>query len=265
AFAGWSGDATGTANPLDVILDRDKSITATFVIDPLSAPALESIADVPGDEGGFVDLRWRASKFETLPPVDLHFVAHYWLWRERDHAWQFVAAVPARGLQHYVYTATTANDSTDSGIAFTAFKVQARNSDDTITYESAPDSGYSVDNLAPAAPASVSVKQVDGLNTLRWLPSRAPDLARYLIHRGASADFVATDGNRIGGTVETSFTDAKSGPAFYRVVAVDKHGNRSAAVLAAPGELRFGIDAVLPNPSIDGRVTVSFTLPVDAP
>ncbi|MEK9136295.1 MAG: InlB B-repeat-containing protein, partial [Bacteroidota bacterium] len=33
SFAGWSGDATGSANPLNVTMDAAKSITATFTID----------------------------------------------------------------------------------------------------------------------------------------------------------------------------------------------------------------------------------------
>lgn len=32
-FTGWTGDATGTANPLDVLMDADKTITATFAPD----------------------------------------------------------------------------------------------------------------------------------------------------------------------------------------------------------------------------------------
>ncbi|MBI5476171.1 MAG: InlB B-repeat-containing protein, partial [Ignavibacteriales bacterium] len=34
-FSAWSGDATGSVNPLDVVMDGAKSITATFILDPV--------------------------------------------------------------------------------------------------------------------------------------------------------------------------------------------------------------------------------------
>jgi len=34
AFTGWSGSASGTANPLTVLMNADKTITATFVLLP---------------------------------------------------------------------------------------------------------------------------------------------------------------------------------------------------------------------------------------
>jgi len=34
-FTGWSGDATGTANPLTVTMNSNKNITASFTLIPL--------------------------------------------------------------------------------------------------------------------------------------------------------------------------------------------------------------------------------------
>ncbi len=33
-FDGWSDDASGITNPIDVVMDNDKTVTATFIIDP---------------------------------------------------------------------------------------------------------------------------------------------------------------------------------------------------------------------------------------
>jgi uncharacterized repeat protein (TIGR02543 family) len=43
-FAGWSGDASGAANPLVVVIDSDPAINATFVAQN-TAPAIGAIAD----------------------------------------------------------------------------------------------------------------------------------------------------------------------------------------------------------------------------
>ena len=42
-FAGWGGDLSGSANPVTVIMDTDKSITASFVEDAEPPPG--EIAD----------------------------------------------------------------------------------------------------------------------------------------------------------------------------------------------------------------------------
>ncbi|MBF8965781.1 InlB B-repeat-containing protein, partial [Pontibacter sp. FD36] len=39
-FAGWGGDASGTANPLTVTMDGDKAVTATFEAIPASEYSL---------------------------------------------------------------------------------------------------------------------------------------------------------------------------------------------------------------------------------
>ncbi len=51
-FLGWSGDATGTANPLDVTADRDQAITGNFAIDtyPLAVVVVGQGAVVKGPD-----------------------------------------------------------------------------------------------------------------------------------------------------------------------------------------------------------------------
>ncbi len=50
-FQGWSGDASGSANPLDVVVDSDKNITANF-----SPTAGNSVLTVSGTGNGQVDV-----------------------------------------------------------------------------------------------------------------------------------------------------------------------------------------------------------------
>jgi uncharacterized repeat protein (TIGR02543 family) len=40
-FVNWSGDANGTANPLNVTMDKDKTITATFA--DVTSPTVQVI------------------------------------------------------------------------------------------------------------------------------------------------------------------------------------------------------------------------------
>src|SRR5207249_11707291 len=47
-FASWSGDASGTANPLTVVMDGNKSITATFEVNP---PPLIVVSQIYGGGG----------------------------------------------------------------------------------------------------------------------------------------------------------------------------------------------------------------------
>jgi regulation of enolase protein 1 (concanavalin A-like superfamily) len=46
AFTGWSGDVTGGANPVVVIMDGDKAVTATFAADA-TPPAISSVGAAP--------------------------------------------------------------------------------------------------------------------------------------------------------------------------------------------------------------------------
>ena len=71
-FTGWSGDATGSANPLPVTIDAAKSITATFA--DTAAPAVHVIAPNGGEAVGIAQsvlLRWSAADNANVAGVDL--------------------------------------------------------------------------------------------------------------------------------------------------------------------------------------------------
>ena len=112
--------------------------------------------------------------------------------------------------------------------------VQARNAAATLWWDSPPDSGYSVDNLAPPTPDPFVAHFGGTSNSFHWRPSHAPDLAGYRMHRGMNPDFVPGQGNLIGAPTDTVFVDASPSGTFYKLAAADIHGNLSHFVLVSP-------------------------------
>jgi hypothetical protein len=148
-------------------------------------------------------------------------------------------------------------------------QVQDRPFNTYFYYESAPDSGYSVDNLAPLAPAPFAASFEGGVANLSWYPNAEADLEHYRVHRGTSLDFVPSSATWFATVEETSFEDAAGQPYVYKVVAVDAHGNESPAatfflggtVGVTPAVVRaLSLAPPSPNPA-GGRTTLRFALP----
>jgi hypothetical protein len=156
-------------------------------------------------------------------------------------------AVPTEG--HYSVVVPTLADSTlSAGMHWTTFYVRARTDVIGSTYDSPPDSGYSVDNLAPSVPAGfLAMAGSGGAVELVWDPNPEEDVQFYHLYRGSSDDFELDETSRIGSTVGTAFTDpAPGGDTHYKVTAVDFSGNESLAALTS------GVTGV-PLPSITSR------------
>jgi hypothetical protein len=135
--------------------------------------------------------------------------------------------------------------------------VTSQTTSSTVWAVSAPDSGYSVDDLAPAAPAVAEARRTGDAVTLSWGAVDALDLAAYVVVRGTSADFAPAAGIVLGETTALTWTDpASPGGAFYRVLARDVHGNASASPAIAGGgdavPLVLALTAPRPNPSRGG-------------
>ncbi len=250
------------------------------------APVIASIADVPFDEGGFLQVKWQMSLHELpgYPPQ----AVHYTLWRRSSSdgagtsnqgfttaGWDSVAGIPVAGRQFYSAVAPSLGDSTAFGAPpFTVLRVSVRltNGDELF---SEPDSGYSLDNLAPQPPTGFTLYVMKNGAVLDWEDNPETDLLQYNIYRGSELDFDPVPENRIGSSTISAFTDTSAAPGHawhYRVTAVDHAGNESppsqritAFVTRAPESpgtvpREFALQQNYPNP-FNPATTIAFAAP----
>ena len=152
------------------------------------------------------------------------------------YAWEYLTTVSAvHFLDAYGYIAPTTGDSTGMGNPLTNYMVVGRNASGSLYWLSAPDSGYSVDNLPPVAPAPFTAAYSAGATHLHWGENGEPDLAGYRLYRGNSAGFFPGPGNLVVAQPDTGFADVGPAGSYYKLSAVDIHGNESAFSLVTPG------------------------------
>jgi hypothetical protein len=146
--------------------------------------------------------------------------------------WDYIGAVPASGMDEYHTTVPTLADSTISeGMYWTTYFVRAATSDPLVYFDSAPDSGYSIDNIAPQMPLNVVVNYNTGVaNAVFWDECPDADFEYHNVYRDVTSDFTCTPGNLIASTAEENWSDTGyDGPGvYYRITAVDFSGNESA-------------------------------------
>jgi Concanavalin A-like lectin/glucanases superfamily/Domain of unknown function (DUF1929)/Bacterial Ig domain/Galactose oxidase, central domain len=85
-----------------------------------------------------------------------------------------------------------------------------------------------VDSVPPTAPSGLTATGAIGQVGLAWTAATDDTgVARYNVHRGTSAGFTPSAGNRIAQPTGTSYTDTglAAGTYFYRVTAQDAAGN----------------------------------------
>ncbi len=248
-------------------------------------PVIHSVEDVPGDEGGCVNLAWDATLFDYQRGE----VSSYTVWRalETEQAqavireggfavrspseavageeagreeipllrhgflngepyyWMLVSTQEAYRLEHYSMIVETLFDSTSVCQDYHYFQVIAHTDDPALFWTSDPDSGYSVDNLSPCPPLGLAGEQSyqpEGLQ-LSWEPNNEPDLACYNVYRGTTSGFQPGPGNFIDSPCDTALFDAGwrwDEIYYYKVAAVDIHGNESGFALLAPEDITGG-------------------------
>jgi hypothetical protein len=233
------------------------------------AARITSVPDVPGDQGGQVWIKFNASRLDTWQSQGIDY---YSIWRtistaagltlggrvielagpaqahkdlvgnayfaSPEEAWQLIGTVDAHYLSEYGFLAETARDSTSFDTAVEQYFISAHSTSGVDWWDGCPAEGYSVDNLAPCLPGPVLAEFTGGTNLwIHWNPNCEIDLHHYSVYRGASADFVPDETNRLSTDTDTSFVDGGYGYGseyYYKVSAWDVHENESPFALITP-------------------------------
>jgi len=255
-----------------------------------SAPpfAIASITDVGNDEGRRVRLRWNRQPNDH-PGADTT-IAAYTIWRRIDEyvagaapsvlgeepqdyppgEWDFIKEVPACYEESYSTICETLCDSTaSSGICWSVFfvRAEAEFGGQVFFIDTAPDSGYSIDNLAPGPPTNLHYV-IPGV--LAWDECQAPDFDYFTVY-GSSEDHLTGSAQVIAYTSEPGLDISAHPYPFYHVTATDFAGNEGSEIsiggMAAVGEntgpSRLWLEQSRPSPAA-GQTSIAFELPAAA-
>jgi len=239
-------------------------------------PALVNVKDVPNDQGGRLLLQWNAAASDKF----VEHITVYSIWRAlpagqippsvapgdkrkgqtsyrefsvrgMNYYWEWIANQPPLMWPQYAYAAATLSDSV-SPISFGReyFVVVAQTEDPNIFYVSNVDSGYSVDNIPPVPPAGLAAVVEGGHQVyLSWNSPSDPDVGHYDVYRSTTSGFTPAPGFKIGSSSTIGYTDESplnGSQAYYRIIAVDVHGNPS-----------------VPSTQVGAGITTSTSLSVD--
>ncbi len=173
--------------------------------------------------------------------------------------YDYLGTVNATQSPEYNFVVQTLADSPYTE----AYLITAHTSDPNIYYISVPETGYSVDNIAPSPAADfIATLQPGPLVELTWDPNTNDrDFQRYEVYRSTIPGFTPGLETRIGSTINTMYNDndVSEGYRYYYVVlAVDCHDNSS-----LPSETSAGIPTSKEIQMIFGWNMVSLPLYVD--
>lgn len=240
------------------------------------APVILSIVDVGNDQGRKVKIRFSRSAADDA--IASQPVTRYAAFR-RDIApppasakgpgpdrlaagWIEVASVGAYGDASYVMEAPTIGDSTLAlGQYRSTFYIRAATAAPSVFFDSPPDSGYSMDNLAPGVPTSFAFEA----GNLTWNESDDEDFDYFTVY-GSNTDSFGS-ATAVDYAITPAMDVSGSPYVYYYVTATDFSGNEGkpakvntlSGVGGTPKSYVLSVSNY-PNP-FNPRTIVSYTVP----
>ncbi|MCF7919500.1 MAG: right-handed parallel beta-helix repeat-containing protein [Candidatus Cloacimonetes bacterium] len=123
--------------------------TETITVE-LVEPVILAITDIPEDQGGWVNVNFTRSFYDT---DTLRTAEGYTIEIETDNEWTGVNSIYGYGAEEYNVIAHTLYDSTAANNGLINFRIIAAMEEGN--WVSAIEQGYSVDNLAPIVPTEL--------------------------------------------------------------------------------------------------------------
>ena len=189
---------------------------------------ITGIWDVPNDQGGWVYLGFSASYFDSEEETGQEYGVYRYDTYEDTSAWVMVTSGPAIHQEHYIFEVHTSGDSTaeDNGMAM--YKVVASMNEGI--FHSLPDSGYSIDNIAPGVPTGMQAIAMENSISLSWDISEDEDFQYFVLERSNEATGEVEGSTVTYELIDIAFEDInvdRNVEYLYKLAAYDYAGNRS--------------------------------------
>ncbi|MBN2017229.1 MAG: hypothetical protein JW794_03735 [Candidatus Cloacimonetes bacterium] len=249
--------------------DPDATITdmgAYYFDRSAAAPVITGVTDVPDDQGRNVQLIWNRSPYDapnSPVTIESYSVWRYddefsekgstdifynpqeiiersikdnskqYYWKRDDEVLTFISQIPATGYAEYSVFAPTCKDSSYVSTNYSTFQILAHTDVTLIYHPSLPDSGYSVDNIAPDE-TELYITQTGTIMNISWdeveygtyQGNLYPELNGiwYKLYAGDSPDFVCDDVHLIDVVDDLNYNYPLSGQnkKFFKVVVSDQ-------------------------------------------
>jgi PKD repeat protein len=236
-----------------------------------SHAVITAVEDVPEDQGGWVSVHFTRSANDT-DVLDAQRAAEdslemYTVEINDGSGWLSSNSTVAYGANTYSILVHTPVDSSAHSNGLLDFRVIAGMMEGN--YSSSIVQGYSVDNLAPAVPVGLSAVMAEARVQLDWDASLDNDFQYYNIYRSENENFTIEGATILSSESNNAFLDENvetDRTYYYKVTAIDFHGNESDASLVASIQVaivdipdNFELAQNYPNP-FNPTTTISYAL-----